>query len=33
VPLLIIFLTIAQAEEGVGDVEPLRVIAEEAGSC
>jgi len=31
VPLLIIFLTIAQAEEGVGDVEPLRVIAEEVG--
>jgi len=31
VPLVIIFLTIAQAEEGVGDVEPLRVIAEEVG--
>lgn len=31
VPLLIIFLTIAQAEEGVGDVEPLLVIAEEIG--
>ena len=31
VPLLIIFLTIAQAEEGVGGVEPLRVIAEEVG--
>jgi hypothetical protein len=23
VPLLIVFLTIAQAEEGVGDVDPL----------
>ena len=31
VPLLIIFLTIAQAEEGVGHVEPLQVIAEEIG--
>ena len=31
VPLLIIFLTIAQAEEGVGDVEPLRVVLEEIG--
>jgi sodium/hydrogen antiporter len=31
VPLLIIFLTIAQAEEGAGHVEPLRVIAEEIG--
>ncbi len=31
VPLLIIFLTIAQAEEGVGHVEPLRVIGEEIG--
>jgi NhaP-type Na+/H+ or K+/H+ antiporter len=31
VPLLIIFLTIAQAEEGVGQVEPLQVIAEEIG--
>jgi len=31
VPLLIIFLTIAQAEEGVGDVQPLLVIAEEIG--
>ena len=31
VPLLIIFLTIAQAEEGVGQVEPVQVIAEEIG--
>jgi sodium/hydrogen antiporter len=31
VPLLIIFLTIAAAEEGVGHVEPLEVIAEEIG--
>jgi NhaP-type Na+/H+ or K+/H+ antiporter len=31
VPLLIIFLTIAQAEEGLGHVEPLEVIAEEIG--
>jgi sodium/hydrogen antiporter len=31
VPLLIIFLTIAQAEEGVVHVEPLEVIAEEIG--
>jgi NhaP-type Na+/H+ or K+/H+ antiporter len=31
VPLLIIFLTVAQAEEGVGHVEPLKVIAEEIG--
>jgi NhaP-type Na+/H+ or K+/H+ antiporter len=31
VPLLIIFLTIAQAEEGVGHIEPLRVVAEELG--
>src|SRR5918995_1028062 len=31
VPLLIIFLTIAQAEEGIGHVEPLRVITEEIG--
>jgi NhaP-type Na+/H+ or K+/H+ antiporter len=31
VPLLIIFLTLAQAEEGVGDVEPLRVVMEEIG--
>jgi NhaP-type Na+/H+ or K+/H+ antiporter len=31
VPLLIIFLTIAQAEEGVGHIEPLQVIAEEIG--
>jgi sodium/hydrogen antiporter len=31
VPLLIIFLTIAQAEEGGAHVEPLRVILEEIG--
>jgi sodium/hydrogen antiporter len=31
VPLLIIFLTIAQAEEGVGQVEPLRVVLDEIG--
>jgi NhaP-type Na+/H+ or K+/H+ antiporter len=31
VPLLIIFLTVAQAEEGVGELEPLRVIIEEIG--
>jgi sodium/hydrogen antiporter len=31
VPLLIIFLTIAQAEEGFGHIEPLRVITEEIG--
>src|SRR4029450_7237502 len=31
VPLLIIFLTIAQAEEAIGHVEPLKVIAEEIG--
>jgi sodium/hydrogen antiporter len=31
VPLLIVFLTIAQAEEGVGHVEPLQVILEEIG--
>jgi NhaP-type Na+/H+ or K+/H+ antiporter len=31
VPLLIIFLTIAEAEEGAVHVEPLRVIAEEIG--
>jgi sodium/hydrogen antiporter len=31
VPLLIIFLTIAQAEEGVGDVEPVKVVLEEIG--
>jgi NhaP-type Na+/H+ or K+/H+ antiporter len=31
VPLLIIFLTIAQAEEGVGHIEPLQVIAEQIG--
>jgi NhaP-type Na+/H+ or K+/H+ antiporter len=31
VPLLIIFLTIAEAEEGVEHLEPLRVILEEIG--
>ena len=31
VPLLIIFLTIAQTEEGIGHVEPLRVVLEEIG--
>jgi len=31
VPLLIIFLTIAQAEERAGDLEPFRIIAEEVG--
>jgi hypothetical protein len=31
VPLLIIFLTIAQAEEGVGHIEPFRVVLEEIG--
>jgi NhaP-type Na+/H+ or K+/H+ antiporter len=31
VPLLIIFLTIAEAEEGAAHVEPLRVIMEEIG--
>jgi sodium/hydrogen antiporter len=31
VPLLIIFLTIAEAEEGAAHVEPLRVILEEIG--
>jgi len=31
VPLLIIFLTIAQAEEGAAHVEPLRVMLEEIG--
>ena len=31
VPLLIIFLTLAQAEEGVGHIEPLRVVLEEIG--
>jgi NhaP-type Na+/H+ or K+/H+ antiporter len=31
VPLLIIFLTIAQAEEGIGHIEPLRVVSEEIG--
>jgi NhaP-type Na+/H+ or K+/H+ antiporter len=31
VPLLIIFLTLAQAEEGVGHIEPIRVVLEEIG--
>src|SRR4029453_3515233 len=31
VPLLIIFLTIAQAEEGVGHIEPVKVVLEEIG--
>jgi sodium/hydrogen antiporter len=31
VPLLIIFLTVAQAEEGFGHLEPLRVVLEEIG--
>jgi NhaP-type Na+/H+ or K+/H+ antiporter len=31
VPLLIIVLTIAQAEEGVGHIEPLKVVLEEIG--
>src|SRR5215211_3961835 len=31
VPLLIIFLTIAQTEEGVGQVEPARVVLEQIG--
>ena len=31
VPLLIIFLTIAQAEEGVGHMEPVRMVVEEIG--
>jgi sodium/hydrogen antiporter len=31
VPLLIIFLTIAQAEEGIGHLEPVTVIVEEIG--
>src|SRR5215211_1857529 len=31
VPLLIIFLTIAQAEEGAGHVEPVKVVLEEIG--
>jgi sodium/hydrogen antiporter len=31
VPLLIIFLTIAQAEEGLGEVDPLLVVLEEIG--
>jgi NhaP-type Na+/H+ or K+/H+ antiporter len=31
VPLLLIFLTIAQAEEGVGHVEPVRLVTEEIG--
>jgi sodium/hydrogen antiporter len=31
VPLLIIFLTMAQAEEGIGQVEPVKVVLEEIG--
>ena len=31
VPLLIIFLTIAEAEEGAGHLEPLRVVVEQIG--
>jgi sodium/hydrogen antiporter len=31
VPLLLIFLTIAQAEEGIGHIEPVRVVAEQIG--
>ena len=31
VPLLIIFLTLAEAEESAGHIEPLRVVAEEIG--
>jgi sodium/hydrogen antiporter len=31
VPLLLIFLTIAQAEEGIGHLDPVRVITEEIG--
>jgi NhaP-type Na+/H+ or K+/H+ antiporter len=31
VPLLIVFLTIAQAEEGIGHVEPARVVIEAIG--
>jgi NhaP-type Na+/H+ or K+/H+ antiporter len=31
VPLLIIFLTIAQAEEGIGEVDPLLVVVSEIG--
>ena len=31
VPLLIVFLTIAQAEEGLGHVEPVKVVLEELG--
>jgi sodium/hydrogen antiporter len=31
VPLLIIFLTVAEAEEGVEDLHPLRVVIEEIG--
>jgi sodium/hydrogen antiporter len=31
VPLLIIFLTIAEAEEGLGEVDPLLVVLEEIG--
>src|SRR4030095_2873286 len=31
VPLLIIFLTLAAAEEGAGDLDPVRVVLEEIG--
>jgi sodium/hydrogen antiporter len=31
VPLLIIFLTVAEAEEGVGQLDPLRVVIDEIG--
>jgi NhaP-type Na+/H+ or K+/H+ antiporter len=31
VPLLIVFLTVAQAEEGIGHVEPVKVVLEELG--
>jgi sodium/hydrogen antiporter len=31
VPLLIIFLSVAEAHEGVGSIDPLKVVAEEIG--
>src|SRR5215213_8377728 len=31
VPLLLIFLTIAQAEEGIGHIEPVKVVIEQIG--
>jgi sodium/hydrogen antiporter len=31
VPLLIIFLTVAEAEQGVGQLDPLRVVVDEIG--